>query len=216
MASNPLSFPHSGFPVNRSKSLFLTAWVPVLLCLCVFAVESTPYLGTDHTSGPLRRMCEMFVGSSADYGWTFTHHILRKIGHFSGYGMLSVVCFRGGWMTLRKAHTRWGHLLGSHAIALGATILVASADEIHQSFLPNRTGMFSDVVLDTCGGLASQTLLSLVMMIRFAMVQSQGYGLLESMTDSGSPIKIRRRMVMRRMPVPLRVGEFVRRRMMTA
>jgi VanZ family protein len=44
-----------------------------------------------------------------------------------------------------------------------STFLVASADEFHQSFLPNRTGQFRDVLLDSCGALVLGLLLFLVM-----------------------------------------------------
>jgi VanZ family protein len=37
--------------------------------------------------------------------------------------------------------------------------LIASCDEFHQTFLPNRTGSPWDVLLDCCGGLLVQLLL---------------------------------------------------------
>ena len=38
-------------------------------------------------------------------------------------------------------------------------MVVASLDEFHQSFLPGRTGVFRDVVLDTMGAIFVQALL---------------------------------------------------------
>jgi VanZ family protein len=40
---------------------------------------------------------------------------------------------------------------------------VASADEFHQTFLPNRTGLASDVLLDCTGAIALQLLVYLCM-----------------------------------------------------
>ena len=51
----------------------------------------------------------------------------------------------------------------SREIAVAATILVASADEFHQTFLPNRTGSLSDVLLDTAGALTLQLTLFLIL-----------------------------------------------------
>jgi VanZ family protein len=48
-------------------------------------------------------------------------------------------------------------------MALAATFLIATADEIHQTFLPNRTGCFSDVLLDTAGAAAFQAMLLLAL-----------------------------------------------------
>jgi VanZ family protein len=38
-------------------------------------------------------------------------------------------------------------------LALLGTALMASADEWHQTFLPNRTGTVWDVLLDCCGAI---------------------------------------------------------------
>jgi VanZ family protein len=48
-------------------------------------------------------------------------------------------------------------------LALVGTAMVASLDEFHQSFLPNRTGIPSDVLLDCCGAVV---LLSLYFLLR--------------------------------------------------
>jgi VanZ family protein len=41
-------------------------------------------------------------------------------------------------------------------LAFLGTALVASADEFHQSFLPDRTGTPWDVLLDCCGAITLQ------------------------------------------------------------
>jgi VanZ family protein len=44
--------------------------------------------------------------------------------------------------------------------------MVASLDEFHQSFLPNRTGIPSDVLLDCCGAVVLLSLYLLIRMLR--------------------------------------------------
>ncbi|MGB9406062.1 MAG: VanZ family protein [Terracidiphilus sp.] len=129
----------------------------------IFAVESTPYFGADRTSAPLQRVVEAIFGYDACAHWDLIHFFIRKTGHFMGYGMFSVVCFRAFWITLQEAASRLMRQLRAHGLAILATLLVASADEFHQSFLPNRAGQFSDVLLDTCGGVALCFALFLVM-----------------------------------------------------
>jgi VanZ family protein len=138
-------------------------WLPVLACASVFAVESTPYLGADHTSAPLQRIAEALFGYDACVHWDLIHHIIRKTGHFMGYGIFSLVCFRSFWITLQDAASRLLRQMKAHGLAILATFLVASADEFHQSFLPNRAGQFSDVLLDTCGAVALGLVLFLAM-----------------------------------------------------
>ncbi len=61
-------------------------------------------------------------------------------------------------MTLPKSS-----FLHDAVLALLGTALIASADEFHQTFLPNRTGMASDVLLDCCGVITLQLMVYVFM-----------------------------------------------------
>jgi VanZ family protein len=49
--------------------------------------------------------------------------------------------------------------IAAHGLAMLGTLFIASSDEIHQLFLPNRTGTFHDVMIDCLGGLVMQTII---------------------------------------------------------
>jgi VanZ family protein len=129
----------------------------------LFAVESTSYLGADRTSAPLQRIAEAIFGYGVGLHWELIHHLIRKTGHFMGYGVFCLVCFRGFWIELQGTASRLSRQLRAHGLAILTTFAVAGADEFHQSFLPNRCGQLSDVLLDTCGGVALGLVLFLVM-----------------------------------------------------
>jgi VanZ family protein len=132
---------------NRRSTLFwIGAWLPVFLGICVIAVESSASFGANYTSGPLRWIWEHLFGQVSDERWQLFHHLIRKTGHFVGYGTMGVLWLRAWWLSLPRA----GFLLNA-TLALLGTALVASTDEFHQSFLPNRTGVPSDVLLDCSG-----------------------------------------------------------------
>jgi VanZ family protein len=116
-------------------------------------IESTADFGADHTSGPLRWIWEHLFGPVSNARWALLHHHVRKTYHFLGYGTMGLLWLRAWWMTLPKA----AFLLDA-ALALVGTAAVASLDEYHQSFLPNRTGIPADVLLD-CSGAAVLVLL---------------------------------------------------------
>jgi VanZ family protein len=161
MSSSPLTF-HA--PVKTApllNALRLRAWLPVLACLLVFILESTTWGGSDHTSTPLRHVAESVFGFDNFAYWEPIHHAIRKTGHFIGYGIFSLVCFRAFRMIQRKPARRLSDRLSAHGLGIGATFLIASADEFHQTFMPNRTGCFSDVLLDTSGAVALGLLLFL-------------------------------------------------------
>ena len=145
-ASNP-----KGSLARRSLKFWLSAWLPVAVCIGIIALESTQLMGSDHTSHPLRWLWEALFGPVASARWEVIHHLIRKCGHFFGYGALGVVWLRAWWMTLPHSH-----FLEDTFLALLGTSLVASLDELHQSYIPNRTGSPWDVLLDCTGALTLQ------------------------------------------------------------
>ncbi len=141
---------------NRDIKFWISTWLPVLIGIAIIAVESTETFGANHTSGPLRRLWEALFGAVTDPRWEVIHHILRKCGHFFAYGFIGLAWLRAWWMTLPKSK-----FLTDAALALLGTALIASCDEIHQTFLPNRTGTFSDVLLDCSGALVLELIVYL-------------------------------------------------------
>jgi VanZ family protein len=142
----------------RDFRFWFNAWLPVALGVAVIAMESTEFMGADHTSGPLRLLFEAIFGRVSHAQWEFIHHLIRKSGHFLGYGAIGLAWLRAWWMTLPSSHFVQDALL-----ALLGTALVASADEWHQSFLPHRTGSPWDVLLDCCGAITLQLLIYVFM-----------------------------------------------------
>lgn len=180
MASSSMVFglhqPQTSAVLQGRLQAHLRTWLPVLAFTMVFAVESTLYLGADRTSAPLQRIAEAIFGYGVGLHWEAIHHLIRKTGHFMGYGVFCLVCFRGFWIELQGVASRLSRQLRAHGLAILTTFLVAGADELHQSFLPNRTGQFSDVLLDTCGGLALGLVLFLLMQVADARWQARANG----------------------------------------
>jgi VanZ family protein len=143
---------------RRGPLYWINAWWPVGLAITVIFLESTAWMGADHTSGPLRKLFESLFGRVGDHAWEFIHHVIRKCGHFLGYGFMGLAWLRAWWMTLPGSH-----FLPDAGLALLGTALVASCDEWHQSFLPNRTGTPWDVLLDCSGALTLQVLVYVFM-----------------------------------------------------
>jgi VanZ family protein len=138
----------------------VNAWWPVAAGIAIIVMESTEYLGSEHTSGPLRMLFEAIFGPVSNARWEFLHHLIRKSGHFIGYGAIGLAWLRAWWMTLPKSR-----FLQDSLLALLGTALVASADEYHQSFLPNRTSSPWDVLLDCCGAMSLELVVYVCMRV---------------------------------------------------
>ena len=137
---------------------WIWVWFPVVLGIAAIVVESTEMMGANHTSDPLRHIYEFFFGHVSFQRWEVVHHYIRKSGHFLGYGLIGLAWLRAWWMTLPKSH-----FLPDALLALLGTALIASCDEWHQSYLPNRTASPWDVVLDCTGAIVLQLLVYILM-----------------------------------------------------
>ena len=147
----------------RPLRIFLV-WIPALIGVCVIMLESTPTFGANHTSGPLRVFWQALFGPVSDVRWETIHHVIRKTGHFAGYGTLSLLFYRAWYRTAEIIHRRT-YRIENVIYSLACTLAVAGADEYHQHFLPNRTGTPQDVVLDLVGACTLQLIFWLTMLI---------------------------------------------------
>jgi VanZ family protein len=133
-------------------------WLPVVVGIAVIVLESTEWFGADHTGHPLRLLFQALFGKVTDDRWEVIHHYIRKSGHFVGYGFIGLAWLRAWWKTLPKSH-----FLPDALLALVGTALVASCDEWHQTYLPNRTGSALDVLLDCTGAITLQLIVYVFM-----------------------------------------------------
>jgi VanZ family protein len=144
---------------RRSGLLYwIYVWLPVAIGIAIIVIESTELFGSDNTSVPLRHIFEAMFGRVSDMNWEIIHHLIRKSGHFLGYGFIGLAWLRAWWFTLPRSH-----FVPDAMLALMGTALVASCDEWHQTFLPNRTGTPWDVVLDCTGAIVLQLLVYIYM-----------------------------------------------------
>lgn len=135
--------------------------------LVILAVESSDIGSSAHTGQLLLRIWTALLGRPSFESFEFVHHLIRKTGHFLGYAILSWLIFgaaRGTWRNRQAVLTRGREYfwrMGWSVFAVFGTLLAASADEIHQSLNPARTGRWQDVVLDCTGAVVTQVLLYL-------------------------------------------------------
>jgi VanZ family protein len=145
--------------LNRDRNNLLKAWIAAILWLIVIAIESSALLSAHYTSRILYPLLHFLFGLDWER-FHYWHFYIRKTGHVIGYAILSILFFRAWRATLPAMdNSKW--TLRWATIALLGTVLVASLDEWHQSFLPSRTGRWQDVVLDASAGLAAQILIFL-------------------------------------------------------
>ncbi len=115
--------------MNRRNRALLRAIAPLLLMGVIF------YLSAQSSTG--------------EHPWWEV--IVRKLGHFGGYALLTALW----WWALRGVVRR--PLL----IAVGIALAYACTDEFHQSFVHGRTGTPVDVGIDAIGMAIAALLITL-------------------------------------------------------
>ena len=134
------------------RNLF-SLWVPTVLWLCLLAAFSSDVFSADHTGSILRKVLETLFGQLSDQRFVLIHFLVRKSAHFCSYGILSAFAFfswRATFPAFKAWSVRWSGL------ALLLTLVAASGDEFHQSFVPSRTASPRDVLLDMVGAIFFQ------------------------------------------------------------
>ena len=154
-------------PTSRS---LVRNWWPVVFWLGVIRLESTDLASASNTAGLLFKLISSVIPHADPIFVDHLDGVMRKSGHFVGYAILSALVFLALQKTnrdrMREVRRRpWGTYLRDLwrpewcCIAILATIATAAADEIHQSFIPSRTGRWQDVVIDTCGAAVVQLII---------------------------------------------------------
>ena len=163
-------------PAERTRALkpsfkiFAKNWWPVLVWLGIIRLESTEIASSANTSGLLYAVLSNVVPHVNPHVVQGLNEVLRKTGHFFGYGILGALVFYALRNTNRDwlaplLLRRWGFYRQDFwrmewaMLGMLVTITTASLDEIHQSFMPSRTGRWQDVVLDACGAAALQIII---------------------------------------------------------
>lgn len=75
-----------------------------------------------------------------------TEFIIRKLAHMSEYALLTFTFIYGFY----KNKFSFNKVC---IYSLSCTFLYACSDEFHQLFIGGRAGQFTDVLIDTCGGI---------------------------------------------------------------
>ena len=135
---------------------FARYWLPAMAWTCVVLLASTDTFSAQNTGSILEAVTTALFGRLDPHTFETMHFLVRKSAHLTEYAILSVFWFRA-WRSGRPGFQwRWGML------GVAVALAVAIADEVHQSFVPSRTGDVRDVLLDLTGALLAQILLWIV------------------------------------------------------
>ena len=121
--------------------------------IVIFMFSAEPDVESSELSGGVSYRLISIVNTMTEQHWDETEklqkaalieHPVRKAAHMSEYAVLTLLVY--GTVASRKGKKKF-------AIPIAVTFLYACTDEFHQLFVPGRSGQFTDVLIDTSGGL---------------------------------------------------------------
>ncbi|MGI8670784.1 MAG: VanZ family protein [Aridibacter sp.] len=122
-------------------------YVPLILCIGLILFASTPNASSSETSRFIRPLLEFLFPNTPETTLIIYHKAIRKLAHLTEYSVLAFLASRAFWHSSKEFLQKYWYLF-----ALFLVFIVASIDEINQSFDISRTGSVYDVVLDCFGG----------------------------------------------------------------
>lgn len=76
--------------------------------------------------------------------YSYLHFLIRKMAHFFAYFMLGIFALNALYITRMK-------MLSSILMAFLLCVIYAISDEVHQLYIPGRSGEIRDVFIDSVG-----------------------------------------------------------------
>jgi VanZ family protein len=128
---------------------FLKFWLPVLFWMALIFSASSDSHSYQHSSQVVEPLLHWLFPQMSQEHVNAIHHVLRKCAHLTEYAIFGLLV----WRALHRSQKNSPDWSWSRA---GGTLLIifiyAASDEFHQSFVPTRTPLVSDVFIDTAGG----------------------------------------------------------------
>lgn len=135
---------------------WLRWWWPVLAMMAMIFLGSTDLGAASHQSRFLVPLLQWLgLGEAAIRGIILA---IRKTAHLSEYALFVILLWRAlGRRPILRQRKPWP--LWEAAWPFGVSVLYATLDEIHQAFVPSRTGSAMDVMIDATGAAIGLALL---------------------------------------------------------
>lgn len=134
-------------------------WALVILwMIIIFMFSNDPATISDSKSRFVIYIFKLLGLNLNSYFGNLANFIVRKGGHTFEYFLLLILLY--------NALREYFKVNKAILISLLIQFFYASTDEFHQLFVPGRAGRFTDVLIDTCGGLIGILLIKIVLYIK--------------------------------------------------
>ena len=129
---------------------FLKYWLPPLAWMALIFTGSSDAKSYQHSSLFVEPLLHWVFPHMTQEHIEQIHHLIRKCAHLAEYAVLALLLWRALRKPVKADPRPW--TWPDARLALLMVMCYAATDEIHQSFVPTRTPLVTDVLVDTSGG----------------------------------------------------------------
>ncbi len=144
----------------RNFRKFIVYWLPVAVWLFVISAASGDQKSFQRSSRIIGPIVHWLFPQMAEEQVNEVVFYVRKSAHMTEFGVLALLCWRALRQTKRGECRPWSWREARKSMLL--VLVFASADELHQCFVPSRQGSPWDVLIDCSGGAVALWLLWLL------------------------------------------------------
>ena len=142
---------------NKKKIKYVKCIIAIICCIIIFSFSAVPATAsTKQSKGLTYNVIKLLNGNKLSERdleklTKKINPVIRKIAHFSIYMILAIFTYMFIEELNIKSKSKKEHLRKNILYTCIFCIIYAIFDEIHQIYVPGRTGKVIDVVIDTLG-----------------------------------------------------------------
>ena len=150
---------------NKKKIKYVKCIIAIICCIIIFSFSAVPATAsTKQSKGLTYNVIKLLNGNKLSEKELIkltkkVNPLVRKIAHFSIYMILAIFTYMFIQELNIKSKSEKERLRKNILYTCIFCIIYAIFDEIHQIYVPGRTGKAIDVIIDTLGSCMGITLL---------------------------------------------------------
>jgi VanZ family protein len=137
--------------VQKFQILF-KYWLPPLAWMCLIFSASADAKSYQHSSALFEPLLHWLFPHLPQARVELAHHLFRKTAHLTEYSLLALLLWRAVRQPQKSDRGSQPWRWDQAGLSLALVFLYAATDEFHQIFVPTRTPLVADVIIDTAGG----------------------------------------------------------------
>ena len=150
---------------NKKKIKYVKCIIAIICCIIIFSFSAVPATAsTKQSKGLTYNVIKLLNGNKLTEKELVkltkrVNPVIRKIAHFSIYMILAIVTYMFIEELNIKSKSEKERLRKNILYTCIFCIIYAIFDEIHQIYVPGRTGKAIDVIIDTLGACMGITII---------------------------------------------------------